>query len=242
MLKRLVNWIRHNPVWVSVIVGVIAILIPLVSPLLKSEGLHLTAHAEQEEFVVPRESAVDITQEHLVWATQHVLPEGANSDSVAKYISKTLTPVYMEEVISAMGAYKSHWRFTIENNNSVSAERVELQLPFSGYFIATNVSDSIVQGTYSSRIKLGEIKPSEVVVVQVWTGSRWFGESSGEIKVVSPLGKSDVLVLRKMPLWFGWMFDDGHVVRAILFIELIGGLLFLGIVTVLTSVKKFFTP
>lgn len=66
--------------------------------------------------------------------------------------------------------YNSYWIFSLENKAGRKIENVTLVLPFSGYYeYSSEESETIASGVYENKIDLGDLKPSNVALVRVWS-------------------------------------------------------------------------
>lgn len=66
--------------------------------------------------------------------------------------------------------YESFWIFTVENKASNKIENATLILPFDGYFeLLKEESEVAVQGKYKNKIDIGDLKPTNIARVKVWS-------------------------------------------------------------------------
>jgi len=88
-------------------------------------------------------------------------------------LNKYLRDLPAVESIREAQYYNSYWTFTLENKANSRIENVTLILPFSGYYeFISEESKTISSGTYENKIDIGNLKPSNVAFIRVWSSER----------------------------------------------------------------------
>jgi len=80
----------------------------------------------------------------------------------------------LPEVIDKTNQYNSLWFFSVVNNGGNKIENLSLSIPFGGFYEVLNNESEIFKSGYATnfsgnKIDLGEIKPTEVMTVKVWS-------------------------------------------------------------------------
>jgi len=64
--------------------------------------------------------------------------------------------------------YKSFWWFDVTNKGSKPLEDLNLELPFSGYYLITQPNEKSESGSFTNRISLKELRPTYSIKIYLW--------------------------------------------------------------------------
>ncbi len=167
-----------NQLIVGVVVAIITITIPILhnlwltktQTLISIKGNYYPINLPTTLFDAQDDYKMNTSPDYLEKKFPEIKNIRSESDSVSFSMYKYLNDLGINNIISDLKYIRGYWIFKIENKGSKKVSDISLFIPFDGYFeLAKNETDKIVTGKFDKNIEIGEIKPSNVVTIKIWS-------------------------------------------------------------------------
>lgn len=193
---------KSNQFWsllgkIALVLTVVWILIQMFNNFIKQPEYSIKAKGNYFKFQLPPEVNNRINEYANVLAIDSSFIEGKLSKKSISELIKISKDKKRQEKIGIdykiphytnvfrrklnIEKYESFWVFTIKNEGNKPLEDLILELPFDGYFSVIMKNKKTFSKQFKRQIKIGELKPSYLSTIKVWsTNSYMFPELDEE--------------------------------------------------------------
>jgi hypothetical protein len=232
--SRIWGWIGR----IAVIIGLIWGAIQIINYFSQKDA-EIVAEGQFYRLVIPDPIIEDFKKKNErinANEIEKLLPEKLEgrysvASGIADFINKDKSIITATE-LSNLSTY---WEFQIQNNGSKESSDLKLELPIKGYYRINKRGESSTGGKFENIISIGNLRPSNSVLVLVWTNEFVSEYRAQEAKVTSPNGVISVSQPTLVKGGYAWFYNN---IFPIIFFSVIGG--FIVIVLFLFVIDKYF--
>lgn len=230
-LPRLHSWRPwgDHPIIITFLV-VIAILgiIPTIYGWLFENDAVIEVKGEASNFYLPKPYISDIKkQKSPIYSTEifNVIPENTervNRSEIAEKVSAFLNKDKPNQttLLDYPENLEGYYELSVTNNGAKEAQDVNLEFPFDGFYEIKDTNPEI-SGLFSKIIKVGNIRPSNTVIVLVWSSYAPERFYFNKIKVTYPNGSSKAIFAEKATGIWAWGARNQPVFEIVSYIFLL---------------------
>lgn len=183
---------EDNSKGIWAIVGKIAVVVGIAGGLIgiytwyHTKEASLAATVRYSNINLPDKLVAKLTESNLEQNDEikQLLPKGYVFDKLGEALKKKRDT--RQSMIDEITKLNSYYEVNLTNTGSKEATGLTLQVPINGYFQLRNVNGDSELKTFSRIIQLDNLRPTNNVIVSIWTGDTAPSKTLDLIKITSP--------------------------------------------------------
>ena len=194
-----------------------------------SNNARITAEGTFTKIVMPEPIINELRKQNEKIPLEEIaklLPEKwENRTSVASSIAELVNKQSSRDALFTLSRLDNFLEFNIQNDGGKEAFDLKLELPLKGYYTLSRRGEKAVTGTFEHIISIGNLRPTNTVSIQVWSGDIFSEYYTDDAKVTYPDGVVSINFPTSVKGWYASLYNN---LFGLILLTLFG-LIFLGI-------------